>query len=140
MNNAGQIVIIDDDPDDHEILKGLLEEFADIKEIVIFENSIAALSYLRKPEVKPFLILSDIQMPPPGGFELREKVFNDDDLCEKCIPYVFMTTGLAPELVRKAYRLSVQGIFQKPNSLVEWKRQLKVIVDYWLETKSPNRY
>jgi len=140
MDKIGPIVIIDDDHDDHEILKGLLDELPDMPEIVLFENSDAALSYLKRPEVKPFLIISDIQMPAPGGFELRKVVFNDGALREKCIPFIFMTTGLSPEMIRKAYQLSVQGIFQKPSSLVEWTRQLKIIIDYWLESKSPNRF
>jgi len=140
MDKTGPIVIIDDDPDDQEIMKELLEELTGRQEIVIFDNSDAALKFLRRSEVKPFLILSDIKMPTSGGFELRKEVFDDTDLREKCVPYIFLTTGAVPEVIREAYGLSVQGIFQKANSIGEWKNQLKKIVDYWLEAKSPNRY
>jgi len=71
MDKAGPIVIIDDDPDDQELMKELLTELTGPQEIVIFDNSDAALEFLRKPEVKPFLILSDIKMPISGEFDWR---------------------------------------------------------------------
>ena len=99
-------------------------------EIVFFFDGEKALEYLVSSQVKPFLILSDINMPKLDGFELRDKVHNNEQLRLKCIPYLFFTTAASQMAVVNAYSKSIQGFFVKPTSYPELKRVLKNIILY----------
>ena len=67
MNKTGPIIIIEDDADDRFFLLEDFKKTRYLNEIVFYNDGEAALVYLHKPEVKPFLILSDINLPKPTG-------------------------------------------------------------------------
>ena len=140
MNKNGPIIVIEDDIDDQQLMQDMVSELSLGNELMIFSSAELALTYLRTTEVKPFLILSDINMPGLNGFQMRELIMEEPQLKVKCIPFVFCTTGATAEVVNKAYEQSVQGIFQKPSQYTEWLSILGAIIDYWKHAMSPNRY
>ncbi len=140
MDKKGPIIVIEDDIDDQELLTSLFKKLNYDHKIVFFGDGNEALEYLNKTDVQPFLILSDINMPKINGFELRNKVFTNEQLQTKCIPYLFFTTGANKKSVIEAYAMSVQGFFVKPNSIQGLERTLKIIMEYWQECIAPNEY
>jgi CheY-like chemotaxis protein len=140
MNKTGPIIIIDDDHDDIDMYYEMFTELGTPNEVKIFDNGDKALAYLHDPEVKPFLILSDVSMYPKGGFEIRKIIAADPMLHKKCIPYIFFTTNVSPVAVEEAYNLSVQGLFQKPPNFDAWKELIKNMVVYWKDCISPNTF
>ncbi len=137
MNKNGPIIIIEDDLDDQFIFQTIFEQLGYPNKVEYFTNGFDAIEFLRNMESKPFLVISDINMPIIDGFSVRQKIFSDEELRKKCIPYLFLTTGASPDTIEEAYSLSVQGFFQKPNSIEGIKSTLKRIVDYWQECLSP---
>lgn len=140
MNKKGPIVLIDDDQDDLQLL---IEVFADMNlpnEIHLFRNKDSLLAFLQKPEVDPFLIISDINMPVTNGFQLKEIIFNDTQISSKRIPYIFFTTASVLRVVSDSKRSSSQGIFRKPSKHSEWKETLTAIVRYWTLSMPPEEY
>lgn len=136
MNTKGKILVIEDDEDDRDVMdmliRQVLEEDEYTNEVAFFASGNEAYNYLLSLNERPFLVVSDINMPGMDGFELREKIFNDERLRSLCIPYIFLTTsGYNREVVEKAYKLSVQGYFQKPNSAKHLKVMIKTWVSYW---------
>jgi DNA-binding NarL/FixJ family response regulator len=75
-----------------------------------------------------------------NGFELRSKVFTNEQLQTKCIPYLFFTTATTKKAVLDAYAMSVQGFFIKKNSMAGLEQTIKRIVEYWQECIAPNEY
>ena len=140
MNKKGPIIIIEDDEDDQEILVEIFNRLGVENKIIYFSDGNEALEYLEKTDARPFLILSDINMPKVNGFELRNKIFTNEQLQTKCIPYLFFTTGVNKKAVLDAYALSVQGFFKKSSSIGDLERTIKKIVDYWQECISPSEY
>jgi CheY-like chemotaxis protein len=140
MNKSGPIIIIEDDIDDQAMLVEIFKTLAYPNETVYFGDGHEALAYLNQTDVQPFLILSDINMPKINGFELRTKVFNNQQLQTKCIPYLFFTTGANKKAVIDAYAMSVQGFFLKPNSLQALEDTIKKIYEYWQECIAPSSY
>ena len=138
MNKEGAIIVIEDDSDDQQILAEIFISLKYQNEIIFFDNGDDALDYLIDTNNKPFLILSDINMPKLNGMELLEKIHNNEDLRVKCIPYLFFTTAASQDAVIDAYSKSVQGFFVKPHSFAELERTIKRIVEYWQECESPN--
>lgn len=140
MNKNGPIIVIEDDVDDQEVLVEIFKKLGYKNKIVYFMDGNEALEFLNQTDVQPFLILSDINMPRLNGFELRSKVFTNEQLQTKCIPYLFFTTGANKKAVIDAYALSVQGFFIKPSSMDGLERTIKKIVEYWQECIAPSQY
>lgn len=138
MNKNGPIIIIEDDQDDQDILNSIFKELAYKNKLIFFGDSEDALEYLIKTDIEPFLVISDINMPKLSGFELREKVLNNEDLRLKSIPYLFFSTSAEQKHVIDAYSRSIQGFFIKPKTYDELKQMMMKIVDYWQECESPN--
>jgi len=132
--------VIEDDADDQAILVEIFGELGYENKIIYFHDGNDALEYLNRTEVQPFLILSDINMPKINGFELRSKIFTNEQLQTKCIPYLFFTTAGTKKAVLDAYAMSVQGFFIKPSSIEKLKGTIKKIVEYWQECIAPSYY
>jgi CheY-like chemotaxis protein len=139
MNKGGPIIIIEDDIDDQEMLTEIFNDLNFRNKIIYFSDGDKALEYLIDTNNKPFLILSDINMPKVNGFELRDKIHTNEELRLKCIPYLFFTTSSSQNAVIDAYSKSVQGFFIKPNTYEKLKLMIKKIVEYWQECEAPNR-
>jgi CheY-like chemotaxis protein len=140
MNKSGPIIVIEDDVDDQAVLVEIFRQLGYINKIVYFVDGNEALEYLNKTDVQPFLILSDINMPKINGFELRSKIFTNEQLQTKCIPYLFFTTGANKKAVVDAYAMSVQGFFLKPSSIQALENTIKKIVEYWQECIAPSQF
>ncbi len=140
MNKTGPIIVIEDDIDDKELLEEVFVKLGYINKIIFFADGNEALEFLNKTEEPPFLILSDINMPKINGFELRNKVFTNEQLHIKCIPYLFFTTGATKQSVIDAYAMTVQGFFVKPNSQQDLEQTIKKIVEYWQHCIAPSHY
>lgn len=140
MDKSGPIIIIEDDIDDQALLVEIFKNLGYANKIVYFADGNEALNYLNGTDVQPFLILSDINMPKINGFELRSKVFTNEQLQTKCIPYLFFTTGANKKAVVDAYAMSVQGFFLKPTSLQGLENTIKKIVEYWQECIAPSQF
>ncbi|MGZ5285766.1 MAG: response regulator [Flavisolibacter sp.] len=140
MNINGPVIIIEDDPDDQEMLTEAFKQLPYKNDIKFFSDGEAALAYLNQTHVIPFVILSDINLPKLDGFALRNKIKTDAALQIKCIPYIFFSTASNQRAVIDAYSTSVQGFFVKKNTLAELKQVLAVIMEYWLLCEAPNRF
>ena len=141
MNTSGDIIVIEDDADDRQLLIDIFEEIMEDNNynnrLVIVEEATAVISFLKGKEANPFLIISDINMPKINGFELRDKIFSDPVLRKKAIPFIFLTTsGNNHDYIKKAYSLSIQGYFAKPNDYNEYKKLLNSILSYWKMAKT----
>jgi CheY-like chemotaxis protein len=138
MNTKGPIIIIEDDDDDKTILNHVFKELNYKNEILYFGDGDKALKYLTDSDVEPFLVISDINMPVLNGLELRDKIYNNEKLRSKCIPYLFFSTSAEQEHVVDAYSKSIQGFFIKPVSASKLQETIRKIVEYWQECVSPN--
>jgi CheY-like chemotaxis protein len=135
----GPILIIDDDIDDQELIREALVDMEVKNELLIFANGQLVVDYLSTTDKeKPFLILSDVNMPLMNGIQLREHISKNASLSAKDVPFVFLTTTAVEKDVMKAFReLTVQGFFEKGNDFVEFRKTVKRIVEYWIDCKHP---
>ncbi|HUQ66572.1 MAG TPA: response regulator [Flavitalea sp.] len=140
MNRNGEIIVIEDDKEDQELFAEILQSLKIINKVLFFDNGQDALEYLEKPNIEPFLILSDINLPKLNGFELRERIFTNQELSKKCIPYIFFTTSASRESVINAYAFSAQGFFIKPTKFSELEDVITSIITYWKKCYSPSDF
>lgn len=138
MQLQGPIIVVDDDPDDHAILKTVFESLEITSPIKFFHTGTAVLEYLRNTLDEPFIIFCDINMPRISGLDLREIINEEHDLRHKNIPFVFISNAADGRQVKRAYELTVQGFFTKAQTFAETERKIKLILQYWLECEHPN--
>jgi len=140
MNKNGPVIVLEDDPDDQELLSEVFTKLKYRNELLFFSDGQSALDYLTSTNRIPFIILSDINMPKLDGFALRSKIKMDNQLQLRCIPYLFFSTALNQKVVIDAYSMSVQGFFEKQASILELEKTISVIMEYWKRCASPNNW
>ena len=64
MPKTGPIIIVEDDYDDQELLKEVFTELKVPNILRFFSSCIEAFNYLLTTIERPFLIISDINVPP----------------------------------------------------------------------------
>jgi CheY-like chemotaxis protein len=89
MPKTGPIIIVEDDHDDQQVLKEVFEELKLPNILRFFNSCVEALNYLLTTIERPFLIISDINVPAMNGFELKEKINQNEQLRRKNIPFIF---------------------------------------------------
>lgn len=138
MTKKGPIILIEDDKDDQELMKEILHQVHISNELICFTNGKEALQYLKTTSEQPFLILSDVNMPLMNGLELRALINEDEELRNKSIPFVFLTTTASRSAVKQAYDMSVQGFFEKGSNMKDIGKTIRLIYDYWQLCRHPN--
>ena len=131
MPRKGPILIIEDDYDDQELLQEVFDELNIPNEIKFFSSCLSVLDYLLTALIKPFLIISDINIPIMSGLELKQKINETEELLRKHIPFIFLSTNPDTLVITQAFQLNVQGYFVKPSTLTDIKLMMRTILDYW---------
>ena len=138
MKQKSPIIIIEDDLDDQQILKETFTELGTNRELIFFDDCDKAFAFLMSATIKPFLIISDINMPGTDGISFKTKIDETDHLRMKSIPFIFLSTSGAENFIDVAYRkTNLQGYFQKGSSVADVKKQLECILMYWEEALQP---
>jgi len=136
---SGPIIVIDNDVDDQEVFEDVLKSLGVSNELVLLDNCNDALNYLKTTADQPFVIFCDVNMPGLSGIEFKRRIDDDQQLRRKSIPFVFYSTSVDQKTVNEAYtQMTVQGFFQKKNSIEAIKNGIRLILDYWSECKHPN--
>jgi len=135
--NTAPILIVDDDLDDHEFLQEAWEELEFTNELIFFSNAEEVLNYLKQEVTVPFLVISDVNLPKMNGFELKKKLLEDDSVNYKTVPFVFFSNTATNTQIEKSYDLGGNGFFIKGQNMLEIKKTLTDIVNYWQKSKAP---
>lgn len=138
MAKDGPILLIENDVDDHHIIKLALEALKVPNKLVNCNNSTKALKYLQTTEDKPFMILCNVHLDRMDGIELRNRVESDPQLKEKSIPFIFYTTDDRKKTINEAFEIPVQGYFCKEDTVEKVQQLLQLLVRYWTLCKHPN--
>ncbi len=136
MSNA-PVLIVNDDDDDRESLKEAWNELGYPNQLIFFTNGGDVLQYLDSETPIPFIILCDVNLPKMDGFELKEKILQDNIAHYKSIPFVYWSDHVSNAQVEKSYDLGGNGFFIKGNTFKEIKKSLRDIVNYWANSKVP---
>ena len=136
-SNSNPIIIIDDDMDDIELFQEGFKQLGIDNEIMVFTDGNKFYDYISTTDRKSFFIFCDINMNRLNGFELKQKIFDNEEIRLKCIPFLMLSTSGASAHVLEAYSLNVQGYFIKPNSVGGIKDMFDIVVKYWSISQRP---
>jgi DNA-binding response OmpR family regulator len=108
LTNGARILVVDDDP----VILRLIEVNLDLEgfEVVTANRGEDAIAKAR--ETSPDLILLDLMMPEMSGWEIAERLQQDDKAGR--IPLVFLSARTQDEDRRRGEELGVAGYVTKP--------------------------
>lgn len=135
MNN-GPVFIIDDDPEELEIVKEIWKDVGRGHGIEVFTDPHSLIARLRE-KINPFLIICDVNLGKMDGFELRKRLCDEQALSYKSIPFVFWSTSASNEQIKRSYDMGGHGFFIKGTTYLEIKESLNLIMKYWTVSKAP---
>src|SRR5687768_9881740 len=82
------IWIVDDDLEDHELIKDIFKELESQYPLELFETAEQLLGRLDEVKSAPFIIISAVNLPKMGGFELREQLLKHQTTNSiRCLSY-----------------------------------------------------
>ena len=136
-SNSNPIILIDDDIDDINLFQEAFKGLGVENEILVFTDGNKFYDYISTTDRKSFFIFCDINMHRVNGFELKKKIFDNEEMRLKCIPFLMLSTSGSSASVLEAYSLNVQGYFIKPNSVSGIKDLFDIVVKYWSISQRP---
>jgi CheY-like chemotaxis protein len=131
-NNSTQLIfIVDDDPDDRQIiLDAFLENSAQI-DYVFIENAETLLENLHSDESEyPALILLDLNMPGMLGLQALKEIRTNKKFSQ--IPIIVLTTSTLNQDRKTSYELGASCFLRKPDSYGELVNITSAILKLWL--------
>lgn len=134
-----EIWIVDDDTDDHDLIKEIVIELSIPNKIQLFDTSADFLRHLDKAPRAPFMILSDINLPGVDGLMLREKMLAEPNKKYHGVPFIFWSNAASEQQIERAYKLRAHGFFIKETSFQQWKETFILIIRYWTKSKMPRK-
>ena len=137
MAKLGPIIIAEDDPDDQEILRDILQELHVQNELKFFDNGQKVMDYLLQTIDHPFMILSDVNLLGMNGHDLKARINAHPELSKRTIPFILLTTSVEPNILRRSYEMKAQGYFQKGDSMDQMLNMMNIIIQYWTLCKYP---
>jgi len=125
-----EILLIEDSPDDADLMEEALKEGMLVHRVTRIEDGEQAIDYLRRSP-PPDLILLDLNLPRRNGHEVLEEIRSEPRL--RRIPVVVMTASDNEKAIQKLYDLHANCCVSKPTDLEQFTQAVKRIKHFWLK-------
>lgn len=127
-----KIIIVDDDLDDHYLIKDAFKQLNYPVEIIAAYNGLELLEYFdahAKQGTREFIdfIVMDINMPTMNGITALNRIKQDEYL--KIIPVFMLSTTREDSAYKECMRLGALDFYTKPNNSSDLKKILTDMFD-----------
>ena len=130
-----EILLVEDNPADVRLTR---EAFADarvLNHLRVAADGVEAIAILRQQgeyrnEIRPDLILLDLNLPRKDGREVLAEIKGDADL--RRIPVVVLTTSRAEADILRSYDLHANAYVAKPLGFQEFLNAVRLLEGFWL--------
>jgi CheY-like chemotaxis protein len=137
--NEDEIWIVDDDGEDHDLIKEIFKEAKFNNPLRFFNSAHNLIEALDETDEAPFIIISDVNLPGTDGFQLREKMLKTPNNKFHSVPFIFWSTYASEDQIRKAFDLRGHGFFIKEPNFEDWKTSFIHIIEYWRRSRMPSK-
>jgi CheY-like chemotaxis protein len=135
-SNSQLIFIVDDDPDDRQIILDAFLELNPLIDYVFIENAENLLQALYSDDAEyPALILLDLNMPGMLGLHALKEIRSNKQFSQ--IPIIVLTTSTLHQDRKASYELGASCYLRKPDSFAELVEITDSIVKLWLHQLEP---
>ena len=141
--NANKILLVEDSPDDQELIRMAIAEEHIANEIISLSDGAQALDYLfgrgsydgRDISDTPLVILLDIKLPKVNGLEVLQQLRADPRT--SLIPVVILTSSNEEQDVLTSYKNHVNSYVRKPVDFEQFTKAVKQLQLYWVILNEP---
>ncbi|WP_128547793.1 response regulator [Larkinella soli] len=134
MEKNKEILLIDDDPEECELLLLILKSQWPDYELLCLETSQQVWDFLEKAKLLPALILMDVNLQGETSLELLGRMKADPRF--KKVPVLVLTGSDNQRYVELFLQAGANAYLHKPAQLKEYKTLLMAIRTQWLEVGS----
>jgi CheY-like chemotaxis protein len=139
MENGEPLVLIEDNPDDAELIGRALRMAKIFNPLIVITDGDAALDYLNGQVEhagatsfqKPILFLLDLKLPRRSGFEVLRAIRADMRTCRT--PVVILTSSNQERDIRTAYELGANSYLTKPMNQDDLVAMMIALGAYWIK-------
>ncbi len=134
--NDVEIVVVEDDPNDAELIMRVLKKHNLANKVVHVEDGAQAIDLLigkngkAKQGELPRVVLLDLKLPKMNGIEVLRKLKSNEST--KNIPVVILTSSKEDKDMVDAYALGVNSYVTKPIKFDEFARVVSELGMYWM--------
>jgi chemotaxis family two-component system response regulator Rcp1 len=126
-----KVLLVEDSLADIELTLDALSDAKVANDVVVVRDGVAAMEHLRRTEeLRPDLVILDLNLPRMSGYEVLAAMRNEDAL--RRIPVAVLTTSAAEADVVRSYDLGANCFLTKPVDLDQFFRVVQSIDDFWL--------
>lgn len=138
MSNFGEILLVEDNPNDAELTLYALKKHNVANQIKIVSDGAEALDYMfctgayahRRIENMPKIILLDLKLPKVDGLEVLQHIKSDPRT--RLIPVIVLTSSQEERDVVESYQLGVNSYIVKPVDFERFAEAVRQLGLYWL--------
>ncbi|WP_319412845.1 response regulator [uncultured Cohaesibacter sp.] len=123
------LLLVEDDQADVFLVKRALTKHGSKIRLAVARDGAEALDLLRQGQIKrPYVILSDLNMPGMSGYELLNEIRQDDTLKDSII-FVISSSSLSDD-VKIAYEHLASGYIVKEMEPARMARSMALLFDF----------
>lgn len=138
MKNELEIVIVEDNPNDAELMLRSLKKNRLANNIVILEDGEQALDFIfcrgkytdRDLSESPKVMFLDLKLPKVGGLEVLKQMKSNEHT--RKIPVIVVTSSKEDPDITAAYNLGANSYVVKPIDFDSFVEKINQIGVYWL--------
>lgn len=136
--NKRYILLVEDDQDDIDLTRLALKQNNITSDVIVKSDGRQALHFIEElaesentDELKPTVILLDINMPEVDGLSVLKKLKATASVKE--IPVVMLSSSDEKRDVENSYKYGANSFIQKPADFEDFVFAVKHIGKYWLD-------
>lgn len=135
-NGEVEVVIIEDDPNDAELITRVLRKHHLANKLVLLKDGAEALDFLLgvgspgPGAPQPRVVLLDLKLPKVDGIEVLRRLKGDERT--RNIPVVVLTSSKEDYDLKATYELGVNSYITKPVKFEEFAEVVSELRLYWL--------
>jgi CheY-like chemotaxis protein len=133
-SKAVTILLVEDDEIDVKALRWAFDKLKIANPLLIAHDGVEAWEMLQELP-RPYLIITDINMPRMNGIELLRKI-RQSERCRDSIVFVLTTSNDEQDKI-DAYDLNVAGYMLKSDMGTSFTRAIGLVVNYWKVVEFP---
>ena len=120
------IVLIDDDEEDHQIFLAALEHISTTVHYHLFTDGRKALQDLRLGNINPEVIFLDLNMPLMSGQEFLSQIKKEKELSQ--IPIIIFTTSADSSIRELTLKMGAYDFLTKPSDFKDLISLLQTLI------------
>jgi CheY-like chemotaxis protein len=133
-SKAVTILLVEDDDVDVKALKWAFDKLKIANPVQVARDGVEAWELLQALP-RPFLVITDINMPRMNGIELVRKIRESKELRDSIV-FVLTTSNDEQDKI-DAYDLNVAGYMLKTDMGTSFMRAIELIENYWKVVELP---